>query len=451
MKNESSVFELLGFDAPLIGLDITGAGIPAGTTITGIDTAAATILLSQTVSGSRTVNSAVTIGMIATRGYRFVPADDRFEPVLTLRASVPLDEVFVGQVVSGSGIPAGTVITAVDRANRVLTISQSPLSEGSGFISFGTPGRNTVQNNRRGIVLRGERNRVTNTDVINNTNGGIEVVKADGRQVIGTQVARGTAAGAGMIVASEARGIRKGTPVVGPGIASGTTVAGLVAPTARVNRWTITLSQFPTATVSAASVGFGVSGAAGLLRWNPETAADAARLFVGQSLYGAGVPEYSQVTAIRRQGDANDYLMVSSPLSTLPAANRTFAAIAGGDRLSIASAGGSANAIYGNGRFGISLPTGYDADPATTARVERNRFGVTSTGAAASPNLLGNAVRIVGANLAETPAVHTPSRFERFDLLANQHGVSQQPTPDPTTTPPPPSPRPPVGPGRPTI
>ena len=465
------------FDAPLIGLDITGAGIPAGTTITGIDTAAATILLSQTVSGSRTVNSAVTIGMIATRGYRFVPADDRFEPVLTLRASVPLDEVFVGQVVSGSGIPAGTVITAVDRANRVLTISQSPLSEGSGFISFGTPGRNTVQNNRRGIVLRGERNRVTNTDVINNTNGGIEVVKADGRQVIGTQVARGTAAGAGMIVASwsvttnlttqsrslvlpgtyataaemEARGIRKGTPVVGPGIASGTTVAGLVAPTARVNRWTITLSQFPTATVSAASVGFGVSGAAGLLRWNPETAADAARLFVGQSLYGAGVPEYSQVTAIRRQGDANDYLMVSSPLSTLPAANRTFAAIAGGDRLSIASAGGSANAIYGNGRFGISLPTGYDADPATTARVERNRFGVTSTGAAASPNLLGNAVRIVGANLAETPAVHTPSRFERFDLLANQHGVSQQPTPDPTTTPPPPSPRPPVGPGRPTI
>ena len=207
---------------------------------------------------------------------RLSDPEGRFNQV-ELPPFVPLDDVLVGQRITGTGIPANTVITAIDRNTRVVTLSRSFSGVGPATVSFGAPARTVVQRNRTGIVLRGETTRITNTDIADNTLNGIEVVAAG--QQIGSQVATGQIGGVGVPLASwpatvsasvNARTISLGsrfpgrdtdigigTPVFGAGIAAGTTVAAFTR-TASGTLSSVTLSAPTISQISSGTIGFGI-------------------------------------------------------------------------------------------------------------------------------------------------------------------------------------------------
>jgi hypothetical protein len=93
----------------LVGQPISGTGIPAGTTITGISASPNTI----TMSANATITSLVAAATgITTAG----------SPILTTVSTVT--GVLVGQPISGVGIPAGTTIASVN-AVAPYTITMS--------------------------------------------------------------------------------------------------------------------------------------------------------------------------------------------------------------------------------------------------------------------------------------------------------------------------------------
>ena len=96
-----TVTAVSSFAGVLVGQPISGTGIPTGTTITAIGSSLSTI----TMSANATATSIVTAGSvtgITTAG----------SPVLTTVSTVT--GVLVGQAISGTGIPAGTTIAAVN-------------------------------------------------------------------------------------------------------------------------------------------------------------------------------------------------------------------------------------------------------------------------------------------------------------------------------------------------
>ena len=112
------------------GESVSGNGIPAGTTIAAINSASAiTLSLSATASGSSTLT--------------FV----RVDPVLytnlmgTLNATTAVGlsstaGLYVGEAVSGSGIPLGTTIAAIDSAISSITLSQAATTSGPSSLTF---------------------------------------------------------------------------------------------------------------------------------------------------------------------------------------------------------------------------------------------------------------------------------------------------------------------------
>lgn len=470
-SNEVAVSRnLFASKVPLIGLAVAGTGIPVGTRVVGIDSVASVVYLDRPVAiAAERTTTTITLGYMGTR----IAAAN----VIQLDSNVPLDEVFVGQAVSGDGITANTTIVAIDRSSRKITVSQPLPTDGAGFVKFAAPAgvvRNDVQNNRRGIVLRGDNNRVTNTNVINNTENGIEIVHGNQEvgQIIGTQVATGVVtADTGFLLASwgvtvplvagaraltlpatftDTAALRVGMPVHGAGIAPGTTLSGIVPSSTAGRGATLNLSAPVTLSSSAAAVHFGLVTAAGVpLRWRPESLADVAQLFVGQSVHGAGIPEYTRITGIRTTDGMNGLLMLSTPLAGLPATARTFAALAAGGGLRMAEVSAGSNVFYGNGGLAIRITksTAGGTDVGLN-RIARNRFEVTASGAAATANVAGS-IRVFPPQPAASyvPDQHVPSTFSRTDRLGNQFGEGTLPPDDRGST----GPRPPRPPGIPIV
>jgi hypothetical protein len=441
---------------PLIGLAVAGAGIPNGAKVVGIDSVASVLYLNKPVdiAAERTTNT-ITLGY---RGKRIVA-----DALIELEDNVPLDEVYVGQVVRGDGIAANTTILAIDRSSRRITVSQPLRTDGIGFISFAAPVgglRNNVQNNRKGIVLRGDNNRVTNTNVINNTGDGIEIVHGNQPigQRVGTQVSTGAVtADAGFLLTSwgvtvptvagtrtltlpatfaDTAALRVGMPVHGDGIAAGTTILRIVPSATRSRGATLNLSAPVTRSSSATAVQFGLVTTSGVpLRWKPESPADVSQLFVGQSVLGAGVPEYTRITGIRTTDGVNGLLVLSTPLAGLPAASRTFATLAAGVALRMAEVSAGSNVFHGNGGFGIRITqTTATGTNVAVNRIARNRFGLTASGASAAANRAG-AIRVVppAPSVPSVPDYHVPSMYSKMDRLGNQFGEGTLPGPTQTT------------------
>ena len=119
--------------------------------------------------GTVTGNGNVTFGHIVATALNATS--------IVLPASVNLSNLFLGQSVSGTGIPAGTVITAIDTATRTVSFAADRKITRDGFtaVTFGVGGRNTVTQNRNGLILGGGATTVTNTTISANTFNGIEI------------------------------------------------------------------------------------------------------------------------------------------------------------------------------------------------------------------------------------------------------------------------------------
>jgi hypothetical protein len=442
---------------PLIGLDVTGNGIADGTVVADIDTTAGLVYLSQPVTVATPLVSLVSIGHLAER------IDTIARDTLQFSTSVPLDEVFVGQTVqsvTGGIIPANTTITAIDRTLRQVTLSQPFLSAGRGLVTFGLPNRNTVQGNRTGILLRGQDNRVANTDIVDQVVNGVEILGAG--QQIGSRFAIGTASTAATpavggsrrlaVVTAGTRAnlnaagqnritlpsnfdrgdlVTPGAEVFGLGIAAGTRVASVVPPPVRFGVWQVVLTA-PVLTGGSSTVYFGVNGPAGTLRVDlPE--AELAKLHIGQTIHARGMPEFSRVVAIQTRPPAGypiGYVAISTPEPTGADATPDFSLLAAGaeivftERRSLTS-----NRLSGNSQYAIS--SGFDDNQPGRPVIVGNYFDMLSEVTESQRN---NGRDHFFATYAGPPERHVPTQFDQTDQRGNRYGIGNpDDDPDPPT------------------
>ena len=122
--NHNDVVTNLGTTAGLfVGEGVSGPGIPADTTVTAIDAATGSITLSQAATATAS-EVLLSFGGDATRGSNVVT---------NLGTTAGL---FVGEGVSGPGIPADTTVTAID-GTQSITLSQAATATASGVpLSF---------------------------------------------------------------------------------------------------------------------------------------------------------------------------------------------------------------------------------------------------------------------------------------------------------------------------
>ena len=439
------------FGTPLIGLELvfenprSAPPLPERTVITGIDSVARVAYLNNFATSTQVAT--FKIGHVAER---LTTGGDFNE--LKLSESVPLDDVYVGQTISGPDLPqtSNVTITAIDRDARTVRISQPFARTGTGLINFVAPGQTAVTGNRRGILLRGVDSRVTNTAVFGNTEAGIEIERAG--QQIGSVAAFGelsTSSAGAVALASwpaavsltnssktvrlpssftgKTSDIPVGTRVYGPGIAPYTTVQAVAALASGVVT-SITLSSVPAlgSTLSSLSttIGFGVKVG--------ETAVSLPvdglkRLFVGQDVQAEGLPEFTQIVALRLPGDGTDHVIVSAPLASLSAPN--FAALAAGGPVVFAERTAMSNRIYGNGMYGIYVrKDDGTATGSAATRIFANYFDMTDENREVEQNRLGS---IVFQDLLPDPQPyperHKPRTVSRVDLYANKFGLNSTP------------------------
>jgi hypothetical protein len=92
-----------------------------------------------------------------------------------------LNSLYVGQTVSGNGIPNGTVIAAIH--GPWITMSKAGTNTALTNVRFGLPSRNVIEHNLTGILMSGGANIVTNSDIGNNVYDGIKIT--GGTQYVG--------------------------------------------------------------------------------------------------------------------------------------------------------------------------------------------------------------------------------------------------------------------------
>jgi len=197
-----------GAEATILGSTIVGsatAGVRVEATATGVTIVGSTIGVAnqnnnlgvEILGGSSRVGvNPVSTGIL--KGTTTLGSDQ-----ISLPAGVVPATVFVGQSITGTGIAAGTVISAINGSK--LTLSNKMTAGGSSNLTFGQAGRNSIQYNLSGIELKGGSNTVTNTNVNNNIYDGITILdtydtalkKFSGSlQVIGTSTIGGTTSNA---------------------------------------------------------------------------------------------------------------------------------------------------------------------------------------------------------------------------------------------------------------
>ena len=154
---------------------------------------------------------------------------DRFEAKVTLNLftmTVPstdssgqginMNDVYLGQTVSGREIASGTTVIAVNRLTREVTLSNAAIgSNATATITLGTPQRTTIGQNFWGIRLESGATRVVNTDVENNILDGILIGDGLGGAVFAAIGASGVADSDSNAIYSNGRnGIRFATDVL---------------------------------------------------------------------------------------------------------------------------------------------------------------------------------------------------------------------------------------------
>ena len=144
--------------------------------------------------------------------------------------AIDIDDVFVGQSVTGSEFLAGTVIVAVDKLTRQVTLNQAAvLTNAAATITLGTPTRTSIENNFWGVMLETGATRIVNSDIADNIYDGIFIGTLDGVAgpftiVIGSSTTAGTNSNA--IFSNGRNGIRFAENVLSSTGATDITIQG---------------------------------------------------------------------------------------------------------------------------------------------------------------------------------------------------------------------------------
>jgi hypothetical protein len=167
------------------GLGVTGPGIvPA-------EGRPAAEILSVAINATTGVTTVVLTGGQVTAGGRVTfgnfAATTLGSQMLTMPVGVSADQLYLGQQIAGTGIVAGTRITAIDRATKVVTLSAAMTATGVTSITFpgvnnGAP-RNVIQSNLVGVELASGTTTITNTSIINSARDGVRIT--GGTNVVG--------------------------------------------------------------------------------------------------------------------------------------------------------------------------------------------------------------------------------------------------------------------------
>ena len=226
------------------GEPVSGTGIPAGTTIAAINSASViTLSLNATASGS----SSLTFARVDPVIYTDLTGTLHATTAVTGLSSTA--GLYLGEAVSGKGIPLGTTIAQVN-SSSAITLSQAATLSGSSSLSF----------------------------------------LSDFRPLTGTL--KGTTAVIGL---PSTLGLSEGEAVLGAGIPAGATIAAINSTTA------ITLSQAATTSVPT-SLNF-VSNATSLAATLNGTTAvsglpSTVGLYDGELVVGAGIPAGTTIARI---------------------------------------------------------------------------------------------------------------------------------------------------------
>jgi hypothetical protein len=121
------------FAATDVGAVISGAGIPAGTTIQSVTNATTAVLSAQATAGATGVTLKVGVGPKTRAAADGVTAAS--SKTLSSAADALFTAADVGAAVYGAGIPAGTTIVAVTPAVNPATISTATLSANATAVS----------------------------------------------------------------------------------------------------------------------------------------------------------------------------------------------------------------------------------------------------------------------------------------------------------------------------
>lgn len=160
------------------GITITPAAGRAAAEISAISTNALTQITTVTISNGTIARN----GSVTFANYVQTTADGT--QIRSLPGAIKMANLFLGQSVSGTGIPTTATILAIDQMTRSITLSLPMTQSGITAVSFAAGGRNAVQQNRYGVVMSLGINTITNTSISSTTFDGITVT--GGVQTIGT-------------------------------------------------------------------------------------------------------------------------------------------------------------------------------------------------------------------------------------------------------------------------
>jgi len=176
-------------------------------------------------------------------------------------------------------------------------------------------------------------------------------------------------------------------------------------------------------TVSSATLSFGVmDNATAKVRQIQVDEANRGRVVVGQSLHGAGIPEFTTVVAIRLGMGQDDHVVLSAPRAGL--SDQTFALLAG--NLLLAQRTAASNRFNGNGQYGIEV-----RESGSETRITANYFGMLGELATSNAIRLGP-IRFPG----DPPVEYVPGTFDRVDRRSNKYGLALDPGTNPGGNPP---------------
>ena len=147
------------------------------------------------------------------------------DTVTTIPTGVMAEELYIGQIVYGAGLPAGTRIVELDPVAGTMTLSNAPTVSGVTAVGLEPVARNAVAYNTRGVVLRDGVNRIVNTDISNSVFDGVRLVGVpgakytigggDGRVGVGGRpTSKDITVSSNAIFANGSAGIRVGTSVL---------------------------------------------------------------------------------------------------------------------------------------------------------------------------------------------------------------------------------------------
>ena len=183
--------------------------------------------------------------------------------------------------------------------------------------------------------------------------------------------------------------------------------------------WTLGLSLPLQATVSNATMSFAATGANNQPLRLALAPSDIKRLFVGQGVHGAGMPEFSKIEAISVLDGENGYVRISQP-STMNLGAQNFTNVPRELVFSLLST--TSNEIWGNGNYGIRVRHPYVYRGTT---ISRNYLGLTNGGQVMSSNRLGDlhfAQYSVVPGQPQMLPEHRPNPTEQIDGFGNKYG-----------------------------